>query len=941
MSNQVPTNSPRSLPLRSALRDDSEKTPPLSGLPKAVHIAEPDVTDVQSPPPPPLVEDLLPRKQFTAGVAKRLSGRPAVQPLPSSSRTSVASFEGLSASLSGSSPAQMPADSDGTAAAAAAAVVRPAQQSPSLRPHITPLQHAHRHRNLDQISGRLLAQIADWIEHEKSKKDARKTRRVRLHTTKKTKSPPAADGGTPADAKTTAAYKRTTTGRADDRSDEDDAVNGAGDTTATSPKRDNARPTRQRAPSTGSSSSEVSLDRLQRILDDNVAALGIDSLANYVKGLRMGSSSGGGGTASNSCRRHLRSLRQQPPIRTASSDTDYVDSGDVLVPSCDVTLDNTKTLKYATTPAAAAAGSDAVSVSSRREDKERQAWMRFKNEIIRLAHTLRLKGWRRVPLDAGETISVERLSGALTNAVYVVSPPAELLGSGGGGVTPSPLTTPADSSSSSVNLAFAGGTSKRHPRKLLLRIYGPQVEHLIDRENELSVLRRLARKKIGPRLLGTFANGRFEQFFTATTLTAANLREPETSKQIAKRMRELHDGIELLEAERDDGPSVWRNWDRWLDAVEHTILYLDEEVRRTEEAAAAVAVGAAAAGATTATATTTAESTAGASTLGAWKTRGFVCGVAWPVFKALVEKHRALVNHYYGGPGRIRDQLVFAHNDTQYGNILRIRPDEKSPLLQPANEHKQLVVIDFEYAGANPPGVEFANHFTEWMYNYHDHAVPHHCHATRYPAPEQQRRFLRAYVDHRPEGSGRGPTTTTTLALSSSSSTLAGTQPPSPAQAPTQPQAQPPSSVHAASAASSIVDFMLDARSPPGGWVEEERRREESVERQVEALQAEARLWRAANSAQWVAWGIVQAKVPGMPPLPGAGDDGGDANGETTGADDSDGEAVNGSHEEEFDYLGYAQERALFFLGDCVQAGLVSPDELPADVRRRVKLVDF
>jgi thiamine kinase-like enzyme len=38
-------------------------------------------------------------------------------------------------------------------------------------------------------------------------------------------------------------------------------------------------------------------------------------------------------------------------------------------------------------------------------------------------------------------------------------------------------------------------------------------------------------------------------------------------------------------------------------------------------------------------------------------------------------------------------------------------PEGESPLLLPANQHKQLVVIDFEYANANLPGLEFANHF--------------------------------------------------------------------------------------------------------------------------------------------------------------------------------------------------------------------------------------
>ena len=72
----------------------------------------------------------------------------------------------------------------------------------------------------------------------------------------------------------------------------------------------------------------------------------------------------------------------------------------------------------------------------------------------------------------------------------------------------------------------------------------------------------------------------------------------------------------------------------------------------------------------------------------------------------------------------MQEHLVFAHNDvsthisahvltiqTQYGNLLRIEPPGESPLLLPANVHKQLVVIDFEYANANVPGHEFANHF--------------------------------------------------------------------------------------------------------------------------------------------------------------------------------------------------------------------------------------
>lgn len=352
----------------------------------------------------------------------------------------------------------------------------------------------------------------------------------------------------------------------------------------------------RRTASIDSNSSDVSLDRLQRILDDSMAALGITSLPHYSTklGRRL------------SHRKKASSRASLQLSRAYSSDTDYVD-GDAVVPSCDAILDNTKTLKYSNPSM-----DDHSSVSGKREEKERKAWADFKNEIIRLAHTLRLKGWRRVALDSGEDIQVERLSGALTNAVYVVTPP-ENLPSGDSEVV------------------------KKKPQKLLLRIYGPHVENLIDRDNELSILKRLARKRIGPRMLGTFTNGRFEQFFNAVPLTPEEMRQAATSKQIAKRMRELHSGIDLLGEERDGGPTLFKNWDSWVENVERRSLFLDELV-----------------------ATNDAARPAGGSDC--WKQTGFVCGVEWPKFKAMVDKYRDFLVQFYGSEG-LRQKLVFAHND--------------------------------------------------------------------------------------------------------------------------------------------------------------------------------------------------------------------------------------------------------------------------------------
>lgn len=106
----------------------------------------------------------------------------------------------------------------------------------------------------------------------------------------------------------------------------------------------------------------------------------------------------------------------------ASSDTEYQD-GDIMVPNVEAVLDNSKTMAF--TGGGSVEELDAASSAKRPKDK--QHWNVFKMEIVRLTHTLRLKGWRRVPMERGGDINVERLSGALTNAVYVVSPPKNLL----------------------------------------------------------------------------------------------------------------------------------------------------------------------------------------------------------------------------------------------------------------------------------------------------------------------------------------------------------------------------------------------------------------------------------------------------------------------------------------------------------------------------------
>lgn len=419
--------------------------------------------------------------------------------------------------------------------------------------------------SMDQIEGEheeehhlfnsgLVGQVMAWVREEKKKRDARKKRKG-----------------------------------AESQAPEQDMTREDGETTSHDTSRSRRR----------SSGESVDLSRLEQILKESVHFDKPRKSSLIHPSIRK--------------RPSVKSLHKSSSNAGHSSDTEFYD-GDVLVPSAEAWLDNTKTLASAGGGAGPAESTESVGGMS-----TRQAWASFKFEIVRLTHTLRIKGWRRVPMEMSNECTVERLSGALTNAVYVVSPPDVL----------PPRPTSADGKQP---------VQRPPPAKLLLRIYGPQVEHLIDRESELQILRRLARKRIGPRLLGTFSNGRFEEYFHAAALTPKDLRNADTSKQIAKRMRELHEGIDLLERERDDGAFVWQNWDKWVQRVEDVTSWLDEEVLKQQESK---------------------DSSASES----WKARGFVCGTEWAVFQKTVQKYRQWLEAQYTEPGQLRSRYVFAHND--------------------------------------------------------------------------------------------------------------------------------------------------------------------------------------------------------------------------------------------------------------------------------------
>lgn len=630
----------------------------------------------------------------------------------------------------------------------------------------------------------------------------------------------------------------------------------------------------------------------------------------------------------------------------------------------------------------------------------------FKQDILKTIHKLKVhKLWKYVTPEMARDIVVERMSGALTNAVYMVAPPpyikdiiklsqnANIIGGidqktghqvrfNPSYVPPSKVETSTTTATtntkenvkpasrrSSVNikevLADAGAgpheayhkisssvssesgssaypgaigghssskSATKQPPKLLLRIYGPNAENLIDRDSELKVLARLSKRHIGPRLLGTFTNGRFEQFLEAKALTKAELRDPEVSVQIAKRMRELHDLIKLDEAtERQKGPESFVSIKNWASPAEQKLMQLqafsDTQTDATKLPRRHIVreiLG-----------VDTYEELQNVITrYQKWLQSQYAglkkTGNLENVFNPIKDPKEFKIdeNESKTGMDIIKKDLVFAHNDTQYGNLLRVLPPPGSPLLSPVFEHRQIIVIDFEYSGVNVRGFDISNHFCEWMSDYHDEAQPWKIHLDKFPTLEQRRNMIQGYVEH-------GYSTRSMSSTANSSPVLTAT------------------SLNSRSSLSNlnISSLSLNSTITPtndktglgsSGSLNFDYFDDSAIDAEVMYLEKEAMAWRPICSAHWAIWGLVQATVDAKAEekLRQERDqsegyifeekNAGTAGSGATADEKVEGDAELEEAEEEedlFDYVAYSKEKFKLFWGDMIKYGIVTKDE--------------
>ena len=218
----------------------------------------------------------------------------------------------------------------------------------------------------------------------------------------------------------------------------------------------------------------------------------------------------------------------------------------------------------------------------------------FAQDLLRLLAALRITSWGPSQTLTPQTIKIHKVSGSLTNAVFFVSHPSA--------------------------------------KTLLLRIYGPSSSCLVSRPHELHTLHVLSsRYGIGPRVYGTFRNGRVEQYFEGEALTASEMRDPQVSAWIGMRMAELH-CVDLNSVDLDHGgerEGVRQNVRSWLGPAREVLRLAKERGHAGVE------------------------------------------GLELERFSEEWERYWAWLMRWESVHGQ--SERVFAHNDAQYGNLLRLK----------------------------------------------------------------------------------------------------------------------------------------------------------------------------------------------------------------------------------------------------------------------------
>jgi thiamine kinase-like enzyme len=122
----------------------------------------------------------------------------------------------------------------------------------------------------------------------------------------------------------------------------------------------------------------------------------------------------------------------------------------------------------------------------------------------------------------------------------------------------------------------------------LVRVFGAEgVISKAERRRENRLFAQLAERGVAPSLLGTFGNGRVEQWLHARTISLPEMVDPRIVRGVAEAMARLHSFCPEDYLDRPRQPVVWTSIERWMQRA--TQLNLPDRAISVERVAAEVA----------------------------------------------------------------------------------------------------------------------------------------------------------------------------------------------------------------------------------------------------------------------------------------------------------------------------------------------------------------
>ncbi|CAB3405747.1 unnamed protein product [Caenorhabditis bovis] len=259
------------------------------------------------------------------------------------------------------------------------------------------------------------------------------------------------------------------------------------------------------------------------------------------------------------------------------------------------------------------------------------------------------------------------------------------------------------------------------PEKALLRVHcQSDIDQLLS---ESVVFTLLSERNLGPKLLGVFPGGRFEQFIPSRPLHCLEISKKRMSRKIAPMLARVH----TLDVPITKDAHLLDTARAWLDRF-----------RTTEESKKPIEI---------------------------YLTKANVPKSDYPASITVDELENELdfVDDFLL---QCNSPVVFSHNDLQEGNILLIdgyQIDENGVVTDQngkVTEAEPLTLIDFEYCSYNYRGFDLGNHFCEYGFDYSNEQPPYYfIHQHFFDVEEERDVFCEAYLNevYKMRSSGQNP----------------------------------------------------------------------------------------------------------------------------------------------------------------------------------------